>query len=928
MNRIFAVLILLFVSVGIAVAQNLPISEAQAREELRKRGLTEDQVRKKLEEKGIDIDNLSPAELPRLESALEEAVRELEAEQQGTQGASPSAPTIDANPAELKEKLESDIRDVRKEELEDIQDAVQEGKPLDQAIAEELVDNKQEKLPQSTIYGQQLFRDKRISVFSQSQDINPADSYILGPGDRVNVSIWGESQEDVNFEINKAGYIKPSEMPRINLKGITFGQAKALLRRRFGQYYRFRPEEFELTITFARTITISIYGEVFNPGGFTLPATNTAFNALVAAGGPSDIGSVRNIRLIRANETQTIDVYEFMNDPTVREKYYLQDNDIIHVGIARRTVRINGSVRRPFLYELKEQENLRKLIEYAGGLRDNAYRSIIRIKRFENDAERIIDVEWAKLQEQNGDFPLEAGDQVVVSAIPTPYKNFVEVTGAVEIAKRFELTNGMRIRDLVEKGILQEGARRDIAYLLRTNPDGRVSYERIDLQKVLSAPSDVANLSLLPKDRLLILSQQAYADKATITVAGAVRNPSDYPFDANGVVRISDLVILAGGLRPEATSFAYITRTNLENPEKKEFIRINIQDAVSNPSSADNQVLRPFDVVRVYATTTYTDEFSIRVSGAVRLPGDYRWEESLKLKDVLTMAGGLRLEAASSRIDISRLVITDNEPTKTIVATVEVDDAMNLISNETTLQLEPFDQIYVRRVPEFELQQNVQIDGEVKFPGPYPLLDNNEKLSSIIARAGGLTSEAFLEGATLLRKEEGIGFIIMDLEEALSNTSSRYNFILKEGDVIDIPKRKDLVSISITNTKAADLYPDKLTGSGQLNVAYHSGKNARFYVNKYAAGLGEKGRGSLISVEHPNGEIKRTKNFGLFKIYPKVRKGSVVKVGQKKPKAKKEKDAPGSREGEGVDWGQTISDTLAQVTAVLSLILLIQQVNR
>ncbi|MEM9918106.1 MAG: SLBB domain-containing protein [Bacteroidota bacterium] len=935
MVRLFATLFLLFLSVGIVVAQDVKITEAQARAELRKRGLDEDEVRQKLEARGFDIDNLDASQLPELEKALEEVVQEIEAEKgASSSGSGTVAPAPTASPPpptnELKQVLDGDIRDANKEELENIQQSVEDGKPLDQAIAEELIDRQQEQLPPSGIYGQQLFRDKRISVFSQSEDIRPSDSYIMGPGDQVNISIWGLSQENATYEVNKSGYIKPTEMPRINLSGITFAKARKLIESRFAQYYRFRPEEFEVTISYARTITVNIYGAAHNPGGYTLPATNTAFNALVAAGGPSDIGSVRNIRLIRSrnNDVETIDVYEFMNDPSVQERFYLQDNDIIHVGIAKRTMSIKGAVRRPSRYELLPNENLKQLIEYAGGLKDNAFRTNLRVTRYENDAQRIIDIPWAELTAKNQDFELMPGDIVVVNSISTPYKNFVEITGSVELGDKYELIDGMRITDLVQKGVLKEDARTDVAYLLRTNPDGRISYERIDLSLLLSDPTSTNNLLLRPKDRILILSQATFVNKATISVAGAVRSPNSYEYDANEAMRISDAITLAGGLRPEATAFAYITRVDLNNPKKKEFIRFDIREAVTDVNSSSNQILQPGDQIKVFSTETYTDEFEIGVAGAVRAPGKYRWEQSLKLKDVLTLAGGLKLEAASSRIDIARLVIQDNEPTKTIVATVEVDKDLILVGGDTDMELQPFDQIYVRTVPEFEMQRNVQLNGEVKYPGTYPLIDNNEKISSIIARAGGLTSEAFLEGATLYRGEGDIGYVIMDMEEALQNQSSRYNFILKQGDVIDVPKRKDLVSINIANTKAADLYPDKLVGGGKLNVAYHNGKKANYYVKKYAAGLGEKGRGRLITVEHPNGEIERTKNFLFLNVYPKVRKGSVVSIGEKKEKPKKEKTGGGDEDKEGIDWGKTIADTLAQTTAVLSLILLIQQINR
>ena len=237
-------------------------------------------------------------------------------------------------------------------------------------------------------------------------------------------------------------------------------------------------------------------------------------------------------------------------------------------------------------------------------------------------------------------------------------------------------------------------------------------------------------------------------------------------------------------------------------------------------------------------------------------------------------------------------------------------------------KLEPFDQIVVRSVHQFELQQFVTIEGEVKFPGPYAIIDDNEKLTNLIKRAGGLTEESFPAGATLYREDGGTGFVVLRLDEALKSNNDIHNFILKKGDVITIPKQKDLVTITGA-TRAIELYPENIVKSGKINVAYHKRKRAKWYVDEYAAGIGENGRSRLITVEYPNGEIKRTKKFLFFKVYPQVTEGSIVKVGVKPPKPPK---AAGEKR-EKIDWGKTLADSLAQATAILSLVLLVQSLN-
>ncbi len=910
MKKYILLLFLFTMLVSTLSAQQIPVDQETVQNELKKRGLKEDDVRKKLLEKGIDINNIDASQLPDLEQALEDAVRELEEENQNAV-------------EETTEKiLNEEIKEVAKDAAVEIQESVEDGATVEEAIAEELIEEATEDLPDTRIYGQQLFRDKTLKVFSPSEDVAPPDSYILGPGDKINISIWGVSQEDATFAIDKEGKIKPSGMNRISLKGLSFGQAKKKLQSRFSQFYRFRPEEFEVTITYSRTITVNIYGEVFSPGSFTIPATNTAFNALIAAGGPSNIGSVRNIRLIRAGvQSKRIDVYEFMIDPTVQEEFYLQANDIIHVGVMDKLVTINGAIRRPFKYELLEGEELKQLIKYAGGLQDNAYQGNIQIKRFEDDKEKIFDVKLNDLLRSNSDFKLLSGDEVTVLTIPEKIENFVKISGAVEFPNNYEISAGMRIKDLLDKGVLSKSARTDVAFLIHVRSNNTVNYEKINIDEILQNPSNPSNRILAPRDQLQILSQTSYVDKATISVAGAVRNPSQYTYDPEESLRIDDAILLAGGLKPGATNFAYLHRTDPKNRKEKEYIRVDLAQIIADSSSSENLELKPFDRLVVYSNSTFFDKSTVRVSGAVKNPGEFIFDETLSLTDVLTMAGGLRLQAATNRVEIFRVVIQNNDPTETIVATLDIDEDLKVSGDE--FNLEPFDQIVVRNVPDFEFQQIVTIEGEVRYPGPYPLISDNEKLVSVLNRSGGLTKEAFPDGVRIYRVE-GSGVIIPNLKEALRNNNSEFNFILKRGDRIVIPKVKDLVGIQLANTKAGEVYPDKTLSQGKFRVAYSKGKNAKYYLDEYTAGISEKGRKRLITVEHANGKIERTKNFILFKKYPKIYAGSVISVGKKREKVKEERS---EIKREPVDWGKVISNSIAQVTAVLTLVILVQRLD-
>lgn len=1015
-------IIFCWLSVSSTFAQVPPITESQARAELDKLGMSEDDFRVKLLERGIDIDQIdlnNPTELLRLQRAAEaiEAEKLAEIEKAKKQATEVVEQEKEQAVNTVEQEVADKIDEVASSTAKDVVEAVEQGATIEDALTEGIIDAQTEDIAPATIYGQHIFRNKEIRDYRNANDIVVSDAYLLGAGDKINISLWGYSELEASYEISEEGYIKPDDMPRVNLKGVSFGIAKSLLKSRFANYYRFGNDQFQVVVTSPRIITVNIVGEVMNSGSFTMPAINTAFNALAAAGGPSDIGSVRNIKIIRpGGKNREMDVYEFLLDPTITKDFYLQNNDIIFVEVAERLVSIQGPVRRPFKYELKANEQLKDLVKYAGGLKPNAYLGNFQVKRFIDDAEKIIDVNYGELvNSDTSDFKLNAGDAVVIGVIPKPYKNFVEIAGSVDLPGRYELDAGMTISKLIEKGVLAEGSRTDVAYLLRTSEDGILKYNKINIEDAIANVQSAGNLVLQPKDKLVILSSKSFTDQYEISISGAVRNPSKYKYNVgddlkindlitlagglkedatnfayvyrkelagsqekeyvridvknalenpdsgdnlvlkpndrvevfsvytyqdefkvsiSGAVRepsefnydsteklsVEDLVILSGGLRPDATDFAYVYRINPDNTKDREYIRIDIKNALENPTSPDNLVLEPRDQIQILSKLTYIDEFSVKVGGAVRNPGEYQYHPSLTLKDALTLSGGLKFTASGNRIDVFRMVINQNEPTKSIVATVAVDENLEMSS---TFKLEPFDQIVVRSVPEFELQQFVTIEGEVKYPGPYALIDDNEKLTNLIKRAGGLTKESFPTGATLYRAEGGTGFVVLRLEEALKNNKNIHNFILKKGDVITIPKQKDLVAITGA-TRAGELYPENIARAGKINVAHHKGKRAKWYVNEYAAGVGENGKRKLITVEYPNGEVKRTKNFLFFKIYPQVTEGSVVKVGVKPPKSTKKE---GKKEREKIDWGKTLADSLAQATAILSLILLVQNVN-
>jgi protein involved in polysaccharide export with SLBB domain/ribosomal protein L12E/L44/L45/RPP1/RPP2 len=909
----------------ILMAQIPTVSPEIVRSELQKRGLKEEDVRAKLQQRGIDIDNVTADQLPTLQPVIEEVIKEIEAAKKATSPApapaagAPITPAAGTPTTPAPAKVipgQTQIPQVTVEDASKIREKIKDGVSIEEALSETANTDKKNPLPPAQIYGQHLFRDKSLAVFRTTNEVKPPDTYILSTGDIITISVFGVSQFDSQFEINKDGFIQPSGMPKMFLKGISLGQSKELLRNRFKQYYRFAPEQFAVSLTTARTINVNIFGETNSYGSFTLSAINTAFNALVAAGGPSDIGTVRTIKVIRGKQTKVLDVYAFMNNPSIQFDFFLEDNDMIYVPVSERVVNISGAIRRPFKFELITGENLVQLLQYAGGLNPNAYNEVIQVRRFINDKQVLIDVNLKVLINAKQDFSLLNGDEVIVRDIPTEIENTANITGAVELPGGYALTETPRVSDLLKKGVLQRGARTDMAFLLRKNPNGTTRLMQLNLDQILAQPGNTADILLERQDELTVYTQAQYIDLTTISVIGAVRTPiKEYPFSPDSTITLQRAVLLSGGLRPDANGQGYIIRTDPNNAKKKEYIPVNITEALQKPKSKSNLSLQPFDELDVFSSITYTDASEVNVVGAVRTPGKFQYSPTLTLKDLLLLAGGMKMEAATNRIDVYRVQFNNNEPTRTLALSVEIDRNLNIAGGGSGFVIMPFDEIVVRSVPEFEFQQFVDLNGEVKYPGRYALVSDNETLSGLIKRAGGLTTEADEFATTLYRTEKGKGYVVTRLNEALRQPRSTEDHVLKAGDVLNVPKREDLVTIKGLNTELSQILRAKIAANNQINVAFTSGKRAGWYIKEYAGGFTKDAYRRKVTVEQPNGKINRTKRVLFFKIYPKVAKGSIVFIPSKPEKPEKEK-----KEGKNVDWDKKLSQILAFMSVVTTAI--------
>ena len=920
MYRILLCLCSLLLYAGLAAQTGgLPQpSQQQINAELARRGLTEGQVRERLREQGYDYDNVTPEQLPEVQRILQELEAEVQAaEAIDSTGAGPP-PAVDRRRPRAS-RLPGGVTGT----IQDIEESLEDGATVEEAVTEELTGRLYDSLPPPNLFGQQLYRDNVLRVYRQADQIKPGEDYVLGPGDEISIQVFGTSNFSGTYQVGTDGAINVDPVGRIVIGGLRLAQARELLVQRLSQRLRFNRGEFALTVDYARVINVGIFGEVINSGNYTISAINNAFNALAAAGGPSNNGSLRKVRINRTGgETRVVDFYDFLLKGESSTDLYLANGDFILVPAADRVVTITGAVTRPFKYELIEGEQLAELVDYAGGLLPTAYAGNIQVFRAVDDRVSVIDVDYAALRARNETFPLLRGDRVVVRNISGEVRNFVNLSGAVDFTGQFAYRPGDRISDLIERSALRDDARLDRAYLTRRNPDGTLAIQAIDLGAALDAPGTAADLELRNEDNLLVLSQRAYADRYTFRVSGAVRDTTgEYPFDASRTLRVADALELAGGLRRDAIAEGYILRENPDNPAQPEYVTIDFRAALDNPDGPDNIVLEANDRLRIFSLFGFSDNATVQVAGAVRRPGEFAYGPSLQLRDVLRLAGGLAFGAAANRIEVFRVVMRDNAPTQVVAAVLEVDDNLD-IQGGGDFQLAPFDYIVVREVPDFKLQQTVRVLGEVRFPGPYPLLRDDERLSDLVERAGGVSDEGFPAGATLLRADRGIGFIVIELDKVLDRSNRVDDIVLKPGDVLTIPQINDLVTLRGA-IDAGEIYLEDVVANGEVVLAFRGKQRAGEYIEDFGGGFSERADKNRVSVLYPNGRIKRTQNFLFFRVTPRVEPGAIVTV-PFKPDDQVERER---QEREPIDWGKVLADSLTQATSILTFILLVQRIN-
>lgn len=889
MKKLF-LMILFFAVLPVTMLAQAPDMMSMARNELRKRGLDETEVRLRLYEEGIDVDNIPYTEYRNYQSRVMEVLNKMVIER-----FSATTNQGDATEEDMMSMSTGDLPQTTTGE----------------AVAEEAMEEALEEKSESTtdgddIYGHIIFKDKGLDVFRTTDGAMAPETYILGEGDEVHISIFGSSQTEIHQRIGSDGSIQPAGSSKIFLKGMTLAQGREAIRSKLSHHFSFKPDQIAVTISTARTVAVSIYGEVVIQGGFTLSALNNVFNSLVAAGGPTELGTVRDIQLSRAGKTYTLDLYQYIRKPNSGMNYDIQNGDVIFVPVAKNIVTVEGAVNRPMRYEMLDNETLADLIEYAGGLTWAAYPEYVQIERI-NDGQLIYqDYKLKEIMTGKRKIKLQAGDVVRIKTANEPVENYVAIEGDVYYAGRFELDVNRSLKTLLDNAKPRYTAITDYLFVERTKSDETVEVITVPFPGMNGNP----DFALESRDKVTVLRMSNYRDVDTIAVSGEVRKPFSREFGFNDHMTISQALDFAGGLKPSNFPVAYIFRKDISNPSKMSYIQVNLD-------TDGDKLLQPGDRLNVYDNTVYSNVGEIRVDGAVKTPLGITYDESLTVHDLLMMAGGFETGAAYDRIDVFRVNIQLNNEMKIQQFTIKVDDDYNVIGQDVKLQ--PYDHIVVRMMPDFNKGRYVELNGRVKYPGVYVLEDGKTQLSDVIQKAGGLLNDA--DPYARLTRTEGRqqGVIGVNLRR-LRKHKNKDNPILLNGDVINILRQENTVVIRETGTYMSQ-YLEEGFSSDRKMIVYAGRHSAKWYVRHYAGGFLNTTDKSSVTVTMPNNQTEGTSRF-IFRHYPKVEPGSVVSM-RIDAKKKERLETP----KEKIDWGYELRNSLAALTSVVSIIMLLNNLK-
>lgn len=632
-------------------------------------------------------------------------------------------------------------------------------------------DKDEEEEGKKKVFGRDIFNQKSLT-FEPVMNIATPQNYVLGPGDQLYIDVYGDTQRTERLTVSPDGDVNVPDYGPVHVAGLSVEAAQRRVRSSLGTYYE--SSDIRVTVGQTRTILVNVMGEVKAPGTYTLSAFATVFHALYMAGGVSDLGTLRNIKVFRqGRQISVVDVYEFILNGRLAGNVRLQDNDVIQVGPYESIVDIAGRVKRPMAYELRKSESLATLLKYAGGFSGDAYTKSLRVFRKSGHMKTVYNVE----EFERPDFKMIDGDSVDVDSIIDRFENTVEVRGAIFRPGLYQLGEKINsVRSLIDNADgLTEEAMVSRAVLRRMKPNRTQEVVSVDLKGILDGTTP--DIPLQDEDVLFIPTLAEHQNLRTLTINGEVIFPGTYEYAAD--MTVEDLILQAGGLTDNASTVKVDVARKMIDPaattstmEIAKTFSFSLKPGLEYDGDR-SFTLQPYDVVSVRRSPVSAEPFIVHVEGEIAFDGDYTLEQkNQRLSDLVKAAGGVipgayvrgaRLERTMNEdeqarlqevVRTAKLSATGNQKdslrleqlateTKYLVG-IHLDEALENPGGDEDIELMEGDRLIIPRY-----NRTVKISGSVLKPNTVAFKDK-KGYKYYIGQAGGFAKRAYKKRSFVL----------------------------------------------------------------------------------------------------------------------------------------------------------------------------------
>ena len=601
-------------------------------------------------------------------------------------------------------------------------------------------------------FGAEVFENGTRDAQLIPMDLPAGPDYVVGPGDGLSIDLWGGVTQRIYRVVDREGRVSLPEVGPLLVSGKSLADVQENLQ----QILRMQFRNVSADVSLARLRTIRIYevGDIANPGAYDISSLSTPLNALFAGGGPTQKGSLRRVRHLRGDQLiEVVDLYDLLLHGVKSDLRRLENGDTVLVPSIGPQVTVEGMVRRPAIYELKDEKNLAATLELAGGLLPTATLRHIEVQRLvahEKQTMLSLDIPEAdsdsEITKTLQSFEIHDGDRIRAFPIAPYNQDVVYLEGHVIRPGRYAYRADMRITDVIASynDLLPEPASQYAELIHLNPPDFHPSVQGFDLAEALGHPSQAPVLHAL--DTIRVFSRFDFENPPTVSVWGEVRGPGTYP--TSGQVSLSDAVHLAGGLSPDAkTDDAQVFRYLADG--KTKIFSVNLSDALAGDPTA-NILLLPRDRLLIHRSPAAIEPTSVHLQGEVGKPGRYPFTTNMTVADLIRVGGGLKPSADAQTADLIHYHWAEAGKLVGQHQVIAISAALSGDS-EANLALNNGDVLTVRQLPGWnDLGASISVKGEVKHPGSYGIRPG-ERLSSVLQRAGGFQPDAYVYGTVLQR---------------------------------------------------------------------------------------------------------------------------------------------------------------------------------